>query len=113
MQAASQDRLVSTLPRRMKHLQLFEDLHVQPHAVRDTKEPRFRRIELLPALATTTPELQHLTAGFLTGVIDHYGLRQFYLDDSGIPDPSDLSLPQLGACYCKPVSSAMAVQRRS
>lgn len=92
---ASRHVLISALPRSLTHLQLFEDFDIQLHGKEDYNRPRNSRIELLPSLATSTPNLQHIAISFLTDAIDCFGLRGVYLNEGAIPDHMTYVFPHL------------------
>lgn len=59
---------------------LFEDWNVQLHGRTDARRPRRAGIQLLPSLATATPELCGLAVSFLTDAIDCFGLRDYLFE---------------------------------
>ncbi|OIW22768.1 hypothetical protein CONLIGDRAFT_687186 [Coniochaeta ligniaria NRRL 30616] len=94
-QDESRSFLTTTLPKCLTHLQLYEDFEIQLHGGKNTRRPRPSRIELLPSLAESTPNLQCLAVGFLTDAVDCIGLRQFYLEEGPLPDHATFNFPHM------------------
>lgn len=93
--ASDADYLLTRLPPRLRNLYLFEDFEAQLNGREDALRPRISGIQVLPSLAVSTPNLSHLGVGFLTEAIDCFGLRDYYLSDSDIPDHATYCFEQL------------------
>lgn len=86
--------LQSALSTSLKRLNLFENFHPYLHGGRDTKQYRASRIQILPSLANSAPNLEHLSVSFLTDAIDALGLRS-HLGQADIADHVTATLPNL------------------
>lgn len=60
----------------------------------DTKTPRLSKIQILPSLAVSAPNLEHLSVSFLTDAIDCLGLRS-HLGKTDILDHVTAYFPNL------------------
>jgi hypothetical protein len=86
--------LYSALPTSLKRLNLFENFHPYLHGGKDTKQPRSSKIQILPSLAISAPNLEHLSISFLTDAIDCLGLRN-HIGKADIADHVTAPLPNL------------------